>query len=148
MRVEDGTNRSSAVIHGNDPDIDISSLCLGGRSLTGSQPESINSILRSPHRAATDWEFTPTTPPQIPDTYGLTPPHVPQYATDPRSKPLFSGSPLDRWLSEDLRHERIGLALTEDSSSFDCKHCGKKFSRASDLTCVYTSLCHFPTDSE
>jgi hypothetical protein len=149
MHVEHGTNRSSAVIHGSDPEIDISSLSLGGPSLTGDQPESINSIPRSPHIAATDWEFTPTRSPQIPDTYAPTPPHVPQYATDPRSESIFSGSPLNRWLSEDNKHERLilGLALIEDSSSFDCKWCEKTFGRASDLTCVYTNLYHFPTDS-
>lgn len=146
MRLEDGTNRSSAVTHGSNSEIDIPSPPLDGPSLTGDQPEL---IFRCPHIAATDWELTPTSFPQIPDTYALTPPHVPQYATDTRSEPLFSGSALDRWLSEDNRYERfISGFLIEDSSSFDCKWCGKTFGRASDLTCVYTSLYHFPTDSE
>jgi hypothetical protein len=173
MRVEDGTNRSLDVIHGSEPEIDISSLSLTGPSLTRDQPESVTSIPGSPHRAATEWELAPTgfpqvpdtcglTPPyvpkysfnplfpQVPDTCGLTPPHVPKYAFNPLSEPVFSGSVLDRWLSEDNSHERLilGLSSIQDSSSFDCEHCGKKFSRASDLTYVYISLYYVSTDCE
>jgi hypothetical protein len=150
MRVEDGANRSPDVIHGSDPEIDISSLSLAGPSLTGDQPESVTSIPRSPHRAATEWELAPTGFPQVPDTCGLTPPHVPKYAFNPLSEPAFSGSALDRWLSEDNIHERLSLGLSsiQDPFSFDCEHCGKKFSRASDLRYVYISLYHVSTDSE
>jgi hypothetical protein len=117
----------------------------------------------------TNWEIIPAGLTLAPDTCGLTSPHVPEYAFDPLPAPGLCPSPLSRFLSEDSSHplplsrflsedsshpsplsrylsedsnyERIclGLPLTQDSVSFDCEHCGKKFTRASDLTYVYFS---------
>ena len=136
MRMEDGTNRFLDVIHGSDPKIDVSSFSLAGPTLTGDP-----AFPRFQEGSETNWKIIPAGLTLAPDTCGLTSPHVPEYTVDPLPAPRQCASPLSHYLSQDSTYERIslGLSLARDSVSFDCKHCGKKFTRACDLTYVYFS---------
>jgi hypothetical protein len=142
MRMEDGTNRFRDVIRGSGPKSDASSFSLAGPTLTGDQSVAfISAPSRFQEGSETNWEIIPAGFTLASDTCGLTSPHVPEYAFDPLPAPGLCASPVSRYLSEDSSYERmcLGLSLFRDSVSFDCEHCGKKYTRACDLTYVYFS---------